>query len=347
MSLEVWCPMSPQRRRGCVQLLTALLYLASGSTCGANNQRQAVNASRIAVVLYGGVYDACNLQTASDLSRAFVKPMLAAGHSVHVHVAATGTRSHWEQWLTGVHGLEPSSWSISAVGPVPPFSESHYAHDCNPWHVSEEHAHYHEHSNHMEQAWKAAMAYETERNFLYDFVLKTRCDLQIHPRQTFEACYLEAVTDKMLLSPDIEFFCHNRWNERGHGLGEGAWECSAAGMNPPLASPTFPEWMPDLLFFGRREPMSVALTIDSSPMLMPCWPRDSYVAAPGMNRTMLVERLGNNERLMAEHVFSHGIYVHAVPLQLGRYIFGNGKSECEGAGCWNRVPCKLCLVCSE
>ena len=343
------------KRSSALCAVALLLASACGGADAGSLSTLRVNASRVAVLLYGSTYEACLPATAADLSRVFVQPLLAAGHSVHLHVTApAAAHAKWESWLSHVEGAaEPAQRTLTALGPVGPFSESHYAHDCNPWHTSATHDHYHEHSAHMEQAWRAVEAYEKAQGWQYDFVLKSRCDLQFHPRQAFKACYLPAIDEHTLLTTDLEFFCQNRWNERGPGLGEGAWECSGMGVNPTPARSTFPEWMPDLFFFGHRQPMSVALTIDSAPMMMPCWDRN-YTAREGYNRTQLVAKLGNNERLMAEHVFSHGISVYAVPLQLGKYVFGRGREffedayDCGGhGGCWNMQPCLLCFVCPD
>lgn len=304
---------------------------------------RAAQASRVALLLYGGFSGTS--RTADDAARALIRPLTAAGHEVDVHIATSRvSRPQWVDWLARVG--HPAA-SVSELSPPGPFNASHYAHDCNPMHVSETHDHYHEHSAHMEQAWRAVERYERERGVVYDFVIKSRCDLSFHPRQTLQACYLDSLDDRTLLSPDVEFFCAHRWNERGPGLGEGAWHCSGAGPVMPFARPTFPEWMPDLLFLGRRRPMAVALAIDSAPMLMPCWDRN-YTGAPP--DPALWKSIGNNERLMAEHVFSNNIAVYTVPLQLSREgyskSFVEDDPQCAGhGGCWDTQPCRLCFAC--
>jgi len=248
-----------------------------------------------------------------------------------MHAVSDGTQ--WTDWMGWVDQLTVRT--LTPVSAVSAFRDSHYGQNCNPFHTSADHDHYHIHSHHMEQAWNATIAYEQLHGFQYDYVLKTRCDLHFHPKQYFQSCYIDGLGDRTLLSPDLEFFCENRWNERGPGLGEGAGFCRGAEL--PFAQTTFPEWMPDLFFFGRRLPMSVALTIDSAPMVMPCWNKEYVGREKYDSNKDLWKQIGNAERLLAEHVYSHDIAVYTVPLQLGRAMERQN---------WNTRPCLLCYACT-
>ena len=150
--------------RGMRRLVAAALLAAA-----ANIHVAAVVANtRVALLLVGG-FSGTN-STASSLERAIVRPLIEAGYTVDAHVTHPSEQTDlWRAWLAKVGGL--GARELTPAGPIGPWNESHYSHDCNPWHTSEKHPHYHEHSALIEQNWNLLLKYESTSGIQYECVL--------------------------------------------------------------------------------------------------------------------------------------------------------------------------------
>jgi len=274
---------------------------------------------RVAVVM-AGLWRG-SPQTAAEYKRAVVQPLRAAGFVVDTYVAGfRQDAANWTAWLS-----ESNSTSATFV-PLLPDEEALIARPENASFFSRCVQPYHTRMLHLEDAWHAA-----QRAGDYDYVIKTRNDVNYGPEQFVKPCWLRGLAHDVLLVNDKEIHCADRWNERGPAV---QWP-GPPGKHPPAtpwaAQLTAPEMLSDQFLIGTAATMKQFLEMPSAA------PTNGTTCREGNPfwEWMGEDFPANPEQAFADFLYRRRIAWYTISFQLARAPSTD----------FILTPCRLCYDC--
>jgi len=271
---------------------------------------------RVAVIL-AGIFRG-TLETALEFQRVVVHPLRTSGFVVDAYAAGySHDEAEWRKWFTYsnstnfvfVNLLEDNVTLISR-----PESASYFSRCTEPYHIR---------MMHLNDAWLAA-----EKTGVYDFVIKTRNDVNYGPGQFVKPCWLRGLADNFILVNDKELHQEDRWNERG-----------IPGMpNEPPKTPwaaqlLAPAMLSDQFLIGTRASMSQILTMVNFP------PNNGSTCRQGNS---FWEWMGRDfppgpESFIADFLYRRKIAWYTISMQLERAPSRDFIMQ----------PCRLCYDCVQ
>ena len=273
--------------------------------------------ARVAVI-FAGLFRGTPA-TAVEYDRVVVQPLLTAGFLVDAYAAGYARdEGQWQQWLALSNS---SSTTFAALNDTTNSARVFFTR------CAQDH---HDIFMHLQAAWVA-----TQQKAAYDYVIKTRNDVNYGPGQFVKPCWLRGLNDNTILVNDKELHQGDRWNERGLFVMAEGWtqQVNMPPKTPWMAQQTAPWMLSDQFLIGTPASVSQVLTLASAT------PNNGTTCREGNGfwEWMGADYPGGPEAYIADFLYRRKIAWYTISMQVARAPSTD----------FIRSPCRLCYDCVQ